>query len=538
MGQQALSRLRFNADTASPTADLEGNADCGAAELEGVSMSEGSGDVKDNSDRRYAPAWCSSRLLRPVLCLFIGCGRPPEMTGRQWTVVSAVTAAGFFSHFDDDLLPLCLRQLQASLNIPEAQICLLISFIGMGRAGAAVTSVLADVIGRRHVFFASIIIFTICSIVSAFQQTILGFALLQFFARIFLAGKDSMANVYLVEETDPMTRGWVMGTYSSVAVCGGGFAVILFGAIGAFPDGWRYLYGLAAVQLAFLVPVWRRLPQEPAVAVHAKKRKHAVVDLPGASKGPGKDIFLSDRWMAAVRSGTRPLMLLVTAYPGRAAACLYVNFNNGFAIAPSAVLKIKHLQDTHGLPPRAVSMLAISSGLIALAIFPLLGRLSDSKGRRLLLTCAMTLCPLGVLAFYNAPGNTYLPFYVLQMMAGFALNVLSTTFFTETFPASHRCTAQGMMTLFSVLGGASGLACESLIYAQLGSHARSVSIIILPAFVSPIVVHCFLPETAGRDLNDIAPERGDSEDGDPAPDIVDDDDAKKLLQQSQKIDAS
>jgi len=267
-----------------------------------------------------------------------------------------------------------------------------------------------------------------------------------------------------------------------------------------------------------------------------KKRKQATVDLPSASKGSGKSFLQSEHWMLAVRSGLRPLILLVTAYPGRAAACLFVNFNNGFAIAPSAVLKIKHLQDTHGLPPRAVSLLAISSGLIALAIVPLLGRLSDSKGRRLLLTCAMTLCPLGVLAFYNAPGNTYLPFYVLQMMAGFALNVLSTTFFTETFPASHRCTAQGMMTLFSVLGGASGLACESLIYAQVGSHARSVSIIIVPAFVSPIVVRCFLPETAGRNLDDIAPERGEAEESDPAPEIVeddgdddDDDDAQKRL---------
>merc|ERR1719450_1623470 len=105
----------------------------------------------------------------------------------------------------------------------------------------------------------------------------------------------------------------------------------------------------------------------------------------------------------------------------------------------------------------------------------------------------MTVCPIGVLMFYNAPGNYYLPFYLLQMMSGFALNVLQTTFFAETFPASHRCTANGVMMLFAVCGGVCGLAFESLIFTTVGTHARSVSLIIIPAFVSPLIVHCCLP---------------------------------------------
>merc|ERR1719414_1060576 len=116
----------------------------------------------------------------------------------------------------------------------------------MGKAGAALMSVLADVVGRRIIFFSCILVFTFCSVLTAFQTTVWGFAALQLAARIFLAGKDSMANVYLVEETDPLTRGWVMGTYSSVAVSGRGFAVIMFGTIGGNVNGWRYLYGLAS----------------------------------------------------------------------------------------------------------------------------------------------------------------------------------------------------------------------------------------------------------------------------------------------------
>lgn len=506
-----MSRLRVGPE-ASPCVDDEGVGSSGTTTIEPEI------GALDTGHRRYAPALCKSRLLRPILCLFIGCGRPPEMTERQWTVVSAVTAAGFFSHFDDDLLPLCLRQLQSSLDIPEAQVCLLLSLIGSGKAGAVVMSILADVLGRRHVFFASIVVFTVCSVLSAFQKTLWGFAALQLAARIFLAGKDSMANVYLVEETDPMTRGWVMGTYSSVAVTGGGAAVILFGAIGGTKDGWRYLYGLAAVQLVFLAPLWRRLPEKTRGSASDTGCREVGKTAGGGEEAKGVGAGHAQlepagrgRWWVALRNGLRPLRLLVTAYPRRAAACLFVNFNNGFALTPSGVMKIKHLQDAHGMSPRGVSVVAISSGLVALVIFPLLGRLSDSKGRRLLLCCVMLACPAGVLAFYNAPGNTYLPFYILQMMGGFALNVLQTTFFSETFPASHRCTAQGMMMLCAVLGGVAGLASESFLYTVVGSHAKAVSTVLLPSFASPIVVHCCLPETAGKDLDEIAPERAEEE---------------------------
>merc|ERR1719203_2135218 len=131
-------------------------------------------------------------------------------------------------------------------------------------------------------------------------------------------------------------------------------ATILFGAVGGREDGWRYLYGLASLQLLFLAPLWRMLPEKLAGADRESDedelRREAL-----------KRYSCYRRFKAAVRSGIRPLRLLVTAYPKRAAACLFVNCNNGFAITPSAVLKIKQLQDVHGLTPAAVSLVVLCS---------------------------------------------------------------------------------------------------------------------------------------------------------------------------------
>lgn len=137
-------------------------------------------------------------------------------------------------------------------------------------------------------------------------------------------------------------------------------------------DGWRYLYGLASLQLLFLVPLWRLLPAN----TKGSKEGPNGLDSEGLKQEALMRLSWQRRMTLAVRSGIRPLRLLATSYPKRAAACLFVNANNGFAFTPSAVLKIKHLQDVHGLSPKTVSVVVITSGLVALVVFPLLGRLS------------------------------------------------------------------------------------------------------------------------------------------------------------------
>jgi hypothetical protein len=91
-------------------------------------------------------------------------------------------------------------------------------------------------------------------------------------------------------------------------------------------------------------------------------------------------------------------------------------------------------------------------------------------------------------------------------MAGFGLNLLQNTFFTETFPTSYRSTAQGANAAMNVVGGMIGLALESVLYQTTGSHWSAVSLLMLPAFASPVIVHLFLPETSGRELDEISPE--------------------------------
>jgi hypothetical protein len=52
-----------------------------------------------------------------------------------------------------------------------------------------------------------------------------------------------------------------------------------------------------------------------------------------------------------------------------------------------------------------------------------------------------------------------------------------------------------------------GLALESVLYGILGSHWEAISLLAALAVLGPILVMATFPETRGRTLEEIAPER-------------------------------
>ena len=61
------------------------------------------------------------------------------------------------------------------------------------------------------------------------------------------------------------------------------------------------------------------------------------------------------------------------------------------------------------------------------------------------------------------------------------------------------------------IGGALGLAAESVLYEELGSHWSAISLLLLIVGIGPLIVAVAFPETAGICLEEIAPERARKE---------------------------
>jgi len=95
-----------------------------------------------------------------------------------------------------------------------------------------------------------------------------------------------------------------------------------------------------------------------------------------------------------------------------------------------------------------------------------------------------------------------------MVFSGMAAGVVLAATGNELFPTSYRSTASGARVIIATLGGVLGLFCESLLFGIYGSHWTAISILALGAFIAPLILAIFFPETSRRELEDISPELG------------------------------
>ena len=97
----------------------------------------------------------------------------------------------------------------------------------------------------------------------------------------------------------------------------------------------------------------------------------------------------------------------------------------------------------------------------------------------------------------------------LVFMCFGSLLVLHSALATELFPTAYHSTAAGVREAVGTAGASLGLGILSLLYAATGSNSGSITWLLLLTPISPLIL-LFIPETAGRELEEIAPDKAPS----------------------------
>ena len=430
----------------------------------------------DENDRSWKPRWL---VLTPFL------GQPPPLTRHQWRIVGLIVVVNIFDQYDLMLFSLALKQIQTDLAIPEAQLGDLGAIIRLGALPAFFFAVLADRVGRRRVLLITIIAYTVLTGLTAFAPNAASFVVLQFAARIFAVAEVMLAYVVIAEELDPEHRGWGAGALAALGAIGSGLALGLFAAVDILPMGWRSLYLIGLVPLGLIAWLRRSLPETKRYAAQADERSHSEIG----------------------RGAIRPVINLVRMYPGRILMIGSVIFLLSFAENAGGFFGPKYLQEEHGWAPYHYSLLGVAGGFVGIFGGTFAGRLSDRFGRKKIAAVFLIAHPVLVLAFYQGFGWPLVPIWVGMIFSGIAAGVVLATYGNELFPTSYRSTASGARTIVATIGGVLGLAAESLLYGIYHSHWTAISLLVLVAFAAPIIVVIFFPETSGRELEEISPER-------------------------------
>lgn len=408
--------------------------------------------------------------------------RMPALPRRQWKVLGLLGAAEFVDHYDIGLLSILMLQIQQGLGVAEDEIGRVAGLIRLGALLSLAAGVLADRIGRRRLLLVTVLGFTLTTFLTAFARTPAEFTLFQLIGRGFLYAETAIAIVVVTEELAAKDRGFGIGLLGALGALGHGGAAIALSFVETIPYGWRALYALGALPLLGLAWLRRSLPETARFA---------------ASPAP------RGRWW-------RPLHSLATMYPGRVAALTGVAFSLDFAASAAVGFMAKTLQEVHGYEPSDVTLLYLAGGVLAVAGNQAAGLWSDRAGRKPVLITLLLVMGAAYAGFYDTRGFWIAPLWIVQVFALQGVTVLVRALGSELFPTSYRSTASSLRMVVATLGGSAGLLLESELYGALGSHAAAITALLPALLVAAALVWLTLPETAGRELEEVSPERSTS----------------------------
>ena len=408
--------------------------------------------------------------------------RPPvAMVWRQERVFLLVGAAALFAGYDLNIYGLAIPQIQASFQIPENQVALIVAYFRMAAFVAMLICASADLVGRRRLLLVTILGQAIATLATSFAGNSSQFLWAQFCTRTFGYAEEMLCFVVIAEEVAAASRGWASGALSAMNYTGAGIASLIFAAVNFLPYGWRAIYVIGALPLFLVAYLRRRLPETERFAVQ---------------EGLSRSRSRFAETLVLLRE-------LVRQYPGRIAAILVAVAAFGFGISSATVLSSKYLQTAHGYTPGQITLLFIPGGLIGLVLTILTGRLSDRVGRKPVTLAVVTLAAVAFALFYaQIPGYLLPPLWVLSFFGFFAGDALLAGFAMEIVPTRYRATVSGLRYLVEILGGAAALALEGLLYNHFQGHGPAIQALMVSVPITLAAI-LFLPEPAGKTLEDM-----------------------------------
>jgi MFS transporter, putative metabolite:H+ symporter len=333
--------------------------------------------------------------------------RQQRLTLNQKKIVAAAVIGDMLDYFDFGLIGFALAFIVGpwKLTYGQSAIILLTSGIG-GVPGALFYGWLADRIGRRNVFIATALNFSIATGVMALTPDDGGWIFLsvcRFFVGFGVAGLFTV-DLPLVQEFVPTSkRGFVGGLVTSLLPISG----IMGAALGAFATpviGWRGLFaiGLLPAAVTLLIRAW--VPESPRWLIRMGRMEEARRSLAWALQIDPKSIALptdvpepeATAWRELFRHPRSMALSVLTSL-----GCQSGGIGIGLWSTTLLVLLLK-------ITPAKASYLMIYAGLAGLGGRFLFCWLSEAIGRR----------PSGVLLSFGAALSLALAGYYHDIFIG------------------------------------------------------------------------------------------------------------------------
>jgi putative MFS transporter len=298
-------------------------------------------------------------------------------------------------------------------------------------------------------------------------------------ARVFLVAEYATAMVVAAEEFPADRRGMALGVIQTFTSLGGILCAALVPLLVKTEYGWRSVYLVGVIPLLILAYARRSLKETQRFSATAGS----------AGTGPGSSFF------AILQGPYRKRVLQL----GAIWFLSYLTMQNAISFWKDYALTERGLSETQA------GRYIAGAALISLPMLAGTGKLLDWIGRRHGAGLIFGLGALGVFGCYSvAPGLLLAVSLTFAIWATSAFLPVLTAFNTELFPTELRANA---MAWSNNLIGRLGYVFSPLV---LGGIAAEVGwgVALRPTVVfalgALLLVYLWMPETAGRELEDTA----------------------------------
>ncbi len=427
-------------------------------------------------------------------------GRPDAGGRRSPALILVLTAVAFFMVALDALvvvtaLPAIHRSLGGSLGTLEWSV----NSYGLTFAAGIVTAAaLGDRLGRRRVYVAGLLLFTVASAACALAPTAAALIAARAVQGVGAAAVTPLSLTIATSAFPPARRGSVMGVIGAIA----GLAVAggpLVGGVVVQGLDWHWIFwinvpvGLAAAALSMVkLPESRGeagrldLPAVPLVAGATVALTWGLIQAGDAGWTSAKTVtmltagvVLLAAFVIREQRAAAPMLPLRLFRSVPFAAANGTAFLMNAAIMAAAFLTAQYFQLGMGFGPMATGLRLLPWTATPMVIAPLAGTLADRIGTRPLLSAGLLLQAVGLawVARIAGSGGGYTPFVLPLIIAGIGISMAIPTVTAAALGAVQPADigrASGVVSTLQRFGGAFGIAIATVVFSahgHLGSPA-------------------------------------------------------------------
>jgi len=424
----------------------------------------------------------------------------------HWRLLVTSGLGWMFDAMDVLLIGFLVAPITKEFALAPAQVGLVASagFVGMF-LGAAISGRLADRYGRRLIFQATLVVFSVGAVLSALAPTFETLLAARVIAGLGLGGELPVVATLVSEFSPRALRGRMIVLLESFWAYG----TILAGLVAIFvvPQfGWRGAFVVAALPALYVAYLRSALPESPRYLAERGRAAEADAIVRRVERAGGGALLTLGAAIAPARSGrTSVTELWKPAYARRTAMLWILWFGITFTYY-GIFLYVPSLLAARGLTEVRSNEFFFLSTIAQIPGYFSAAWLVERWGRKPTLVTYLIGTGAAALLFGTSDTGT-IAFAALALLSFFNLGAWGVvyTYSPELYPTAVRATGAGVAAAIGRIGGIIGPFLTPVLVAipQIGQTGVFVMFVVLLA-VTALSVWLLAEETKGRSLEEIA----------------------------------